>query len=70
MEIKKHRRRGGNGRQMEECLFYRKQYGSKVCMTDGTMDAGSDGPMCTSVRVVKEYRNKKTRVGLRCTGEK
>jgi len=43
---------------MEECLFYRKQYGSKVCMIDQQMDGGSDGPMHSSGRAVKKYRDR------------
>lgn len=59
MEMKKHCRRKGEGLTwMEECLFYRKHYGSKVCMRHGQMDDGSNDPLYSSGGAVKKYRNK------------
>jgi len=55
---------------MEECLFYIKQYGSKVCMKDEQMDGDSDGPMCSSGRAVKKYSQRRQKIGQRCTGER
>lgn len=51
--------------KMEECLFYRKQYGSKFCMSHGKLkDAGSDGPMCSHGGAVKKHREtKETKLG-------
>lgn len=43
---------------MEECLFYRKQYGSEVSIRDEQKDGGSAGPMCSSGRAVKKYRHR------------
>lgn len=45
-------------RWKKKCLFYRKQFGSKMCMRHEHMESGSHRPMCSNYRAVKKYRDR------------
>lgn len=58
----------GRGRwRWKNVYFTERNTAQSVCMRNEQMDGGSDGPMCTSKGIQRQRRQK---VGLRCTGER
>ena len=52
------------------CLFYTKQFGSKMCMRGEHMDSSSHGPMCGNYRAVHRNRNREVMVMCRAAHER